>query len=165
MIVRLLNDIGKAHPQALIYPLTVASKSNVESRKKVARSITAKMKDHSREIVDQAELVSTELIRAAILWHEIWYDGLEEASKHYYADGNIPGMFEVLEPLHDMVERVGFSYIAKNRADSRVLRLCERPPSSSPSVTIYHWHEITCDGTRCMGTRPRSSKLGTYITR
>lgn len=106
MIVRLLHDIGKAHPQALIYPLTVASKSNVQSRKAVARSITAKMREHSPTIVDQAELVSTELIRAAILWHEIWYDGLEEASKHYYADGNIPGMFEVLEPLHEMVEKV-----------------------------------------------------------
>lgn len=65
------------------------------------------MREHSSTIVDQAELVSTELIRAAILWHEIWYDGLEEASKHYYADGNIPGMFEVLEPLHEMVEKVG----------------------------------------------------------
>jgi FKBP12-rapamycin complex-associated protein len=64
------------------------------------------MREHSSTIVDQAELVSTELIRAAILWHEIWYDGLEEASKHYYADGNIPGMFEVLEPLHEMVEKV-----------------------------------------------------------
>ena len=64
------------------------------------------MREHSPTIVDQAELVSTELIRAAILWHEIWYDGLEEASKHYYADGNIPGMFEVLEPLHEMVEKV-----------------------------------------------------------
>ena len=105
LIVRLLHDIGKAHPQALVYPLTVASKSNVTSRKAVAQSITAKMREHSATIVDQAELVSTELIRAAILWHEIWYDGLEEASKHYFADGNIPGMFEVLEPLHEMVER------------------------------------------------------------
>ena len=50
--------------------------------------------------------MSTELIRAAILWHEIWYDGLEEASKHYFADNDIPGMFEVLEPLHEMIEKV-----------------------------------------------------------
>ena len=54
----------------------------------------------------KAELISTELIRAAILWHEIWYDALEEASKHYFQDANITGMFEVLEPLHEMVERV-----------------------------------------------------------
>ena len=105
LIVRLLHDIGYAHPQALIYPLTVASKSNVAARKAVAKSITAKMREHSGLVVDQAELISTELIRAAILWHEIWYDGLEEASKHYFADGNIAGMYEVLEPLHEMVER------------------------------------------------------------
>lgn len=72
----------------------------------MAQSITNKMKEHSAVIVDQAELVSTELIRAAILWHEQWYDGLEEASKHYFADQNIPGMYEVLAPLHEMVEKV-----------------------------------------------------------
>lgn len=105
LIVRLLHDIGRAHPQALIYPLTVASKSNVASRKAVAQSIMAKMREHSATIVDQAELVSTELIRAAILWHEQWHEGLEEASKHYFADHNEEAMFEVLEPLHDMIEK------------------------------------------------------------
>jgi hypothetical protein len=157
-----LHDIGKAHPQALIYPLTVASKSNVQSRKAVARSITAKMKDHSREIVEQAELVSTELIRAAILWHEIWYDGLEEASKHYYADGNIPGMFEVLEPLHDMVERVRLRFVILQRSwlIERDLRLCERHHSSNRSDTICLSLVNISDGTPCMETRRRSSKLG-----
>lgn len=105
LIVRLLHDIGRVHPQALIYPLTVASKSNVASRKAVAQGIMAMMREHSASVVDQAELVSTELIRAAILWHEQWHEGLEEASKHYFADHNVEGMFEVLEPLHDMIER------------------------------------------------------------
>ena len=116
----MLGDVGKAHPQALIYPLTVAFKSNAASRKSVAFSVMQKMREHSQTLVDQvsywwtdsnradcqAAIVSTELIRAAILWHEIWYDGLEEASKHYFADGDIPGMYEVLEPLHEMVEKV-----------------------------------------------------------
>lgn len=109
LIVRLLQDVGRSHPQALVYPLHVASKSDVLSRKAVAQSITTKMKEHSPVVVDQAELVSNELIRAAILWHEQWYDGLEEASKHYFAEANIPGMFEVLLPLHEMVERVSLS--------------------------------------------------------
>ena len=64
------------------------------------------MREQSSNIVDQAELVSTELIRAAILWHEMWHDGLEDASKHYFAEKNIPAMYDVLEPLHEMVERV-----------------------------------------------------------
>ncbi|KAL7421428.1 phosphatidylinositol kinase-related protein kinase tor1 [Cryptotrichosporon argae] len=105
LIVRLLQDIGRAHPQALVYPLTVASKSNVASRKAAAEDIMSKMREHAAVIVDQAALVSTELIRAAILWHEQWHEGLEEASKHYFADHNEQAMFEVLEPLHDMIER------------------------------------------------------------
>jgi FKBP12-rapamycin complex-associated protein len=110
IIVRLLQDIGKAHPQALIYPLTVASKSNLTARREVAVGVMRNMREHSNNIVDQAEMISTELIRAAILWHEMWYDGLEEASKYYFADGNIQGMLDVLEPLHDMVEAVcGFT--------------------------------------------------------
>lgn len=84
----------------------VASKSNVTARKQIAMGIMQNMREHSATIVDQADIVSTELIRAAILWHEQWYDGLEEASKHYFADNDIPGMFAVLEPLHEMVERV-----------------------------------------------------------
>ncbi len=55
----------------------------------------------------QATLVSSELIRAAILWHEQWHEGLEEASKFYFGEHNPEGMFFVLEPLHEMVERVG----------------------------------------------------------
>ncbi|GMK56480.1 hypothetical protein CspeluHIS016_0303200 [Cutaneotrichosporon spelunceum] len=105
LIVRLLHSIGRAHPQALIYPLTVASKSNVATRKQVAQDIMDTMREHSSTIVDQADLVSTELIRAAILWHEQWHEGLEEASKHYFADHNEEAMFEVLEPLHDMIEK------------------------------------------------------------
>jgi phosphatidylinositol kinase/protein kinase (PI-3 family) len=31
---------------------------------------------HSPELVEQAQLVSTELIRVAILWREMWYGAL-----------------------------------------------------------------------------------------
>jgi phosphatidylinositol kinase/protein kinase (PI-3 family) len=31
---------------------------------------------------EQALLVSRELIRVAILWHEQWHEGLEEASRY-----------------------------------------------------------------------------------
>ena len=68
-------------------------------------SIMEKMRDHSAALVDQALLVSSELIRVAILWHELWHEGLEEASRLFYGDHNIDAMFATLEPLHDMVER------------------------------------------------------------
>ena len=48
--------------------------------------------------------ISEELIRVAILWHELWHEGLEEASRLYFGERNIKGMFAVLEPLHQMME-------------------------------------------------------------
>lgn len=41
----------------------------------------------------------------AILWHELWHEGLEEASRLYFGERNVKGMFETLEPLHAMLER------------------------------------------------------------
>ena len=41
----------------------------------------------------------------AILWHEQWHEGLEEASRLYFGEHDCKGMFAVLEPLHQMIER------------------------------------------------------------
>ena len=49
--------------------------------------------------------VSEEWIRVAILWHELWHEGLEEASRLYFGERNVKGMFATLEPLHQMMER------------------------------------------------------------
>jgi len=35
----------------------------------------------------------------------MWHEGLEEASKLYFGDRNVDGMFSVLEPLHKMLEK------------------------------------------------------------
>ena len=56
--------------------------------------------------------MSQELIRVAILWHELWHEGLEEASRLYYTDKNPEGMISVLERLHDMLEEVGSHYLS-----------------------------------------------------
>ena len=67
--------------QALIYPLTVASKSQLSVRKEAAEMILKNMREHSSALVQQAIMVSEELIRVAILWHEQWHEGLEDASR------------------------------------------------------------------------------------
>ncbi|KAI0330958.1 FAT-domain-containing protein [Cubamyces sp. BRFM 1775] len=103
-INNLLTDVGKHHPQALVYPLTVASKSSSAVRKTAALNIMDRMREHSPIIVEQALVVSQELIRVAILWHELWHEGLEEASRLYFTDHNPMGMIQFLEPLHDMLE-------------------------------------------------------------
>ncbi|CAL4086221.1 unnamed protein product, partial [Meganyctiphanes norvegica] len=105
LIHQLLMDIGKHHPQALIYPLTVAAKSSVPARAQAAEKVLKNMREHSANLVSQAMMVSEELIRVAILWHERWYEGLEEASRLYFGERNESGMFRTLEPLHALMER------------------------------------------------------------
>ncbi|XP_006654171.1 serine/threonine-protein kinase TOR [Oryza brachyantha] len=105
LIQSLLVQIGKDHPQALMYPLLVACKSISILRQRAAQEVVDKIRQHSGGLVDQAQLVSKELIRVAILWHEMWHEALEEASRMYFGEHNIEGMLAVLEPLHAMLER------------------------------------------------------------
>lgn len=105
-IHNLLADVGRAHPQALVYPLTVAMKSAPNTRRsRSAVQIMDSMRQHSARLVEQADIVSHELIRVAVLWHEQWHEGLEEASRLYFGDRNIEGMFATLAPLHDMLDQ------------------------------------------------------------
>ncbi|KAI1333519.1 FAT-domain-containing protein [Xylariaceae sp. FL0016] len=105
-IHNLLADVGRNHPQALVYPLTVAMKSAQSSRRsKSAAQIMDSMRAHSAKLVEQADLVSHELIRVAVLWHEQWHEGLEEASRVWFGDHNIDGMFAILGPLHEQLEK------------------------------------------------------------
>ncbi len=105
LVHQLLSKIGKEHPQALIYPLTVASKSQIVARQKAADHIMNYMKKNSKKLVEQAQIISGELIRVAILWHEMWHDALEEASKFWFGKRNVVGMLQVLEPLHGIMAR------------------------------------------------------------
>jgi phosphatidylinositol kinase/protein kinase (PI-3 family) len=100
----LLVKLGAKHPQALMYPLSVLLKSPVDDRKQAAEQLMGSLRGHSDKLVEQALLVSSELIRVAILWHEMWHEGLEEASRIYFAEGNVQGMLDVLLPLHQQLE-------------------------------------------------------------
>eukprot|EP00494_Astrolonche_serrata_P002244 UN02250 len=105
LIHDLLQKIGAQHPQALVYPLTVAIKSPRVDRQQSARKILDSMRIHSAKIVDEAALVSEELIRVAILWHELFHEALEEASRIYFTNHDVEGMFAQLEPLHAMMRK------------------------------------------------------------
>lgn len=84
--------------------------------------------------------MSEELIRVAILWHEMWHEGLEEASRLYFGERNVKGMFEVLEPLHAMMERgpqtlkeTSFNQVSANGQetvlqDSHLPQMCYKDP-------------------------------------
>ena len=96
----LLGRLGQRHTQALVYPLSVALKSPKGNRKEAAESLMASLRQHSAKLIDQALLVSQELVRVAILWQEVWHESLEEASRQYFGDGNIQAMLDTLIPLH-----------------------------------------------------------------
>ena len=80
-------------------------KSTVARRSHSATQIMDSMRLHSPVLVEQADLVSHELIRVAVLWHELWHEGLEEASRLYFGDHNVEGMFATLTPLHELLDR------------------------------------------------------------
>ena len=97
----LLTRLGLKHPQALVYPLSVALKSPRVDRREAAKSLMLKIKAENRAIVAQALLVSTELIKVCNLRHEMCHGGLEEASRLYFGDGDVLGMLEILIKLHN----------------------------------------------------------------
>lgn len=103
-ISTLLCRIGETHPQALVYPLTVASQSLSLTRKTSALVLLDEMRKHSEVLVEQASLIGAELIRIAVLWYEMWFSGIEEASRQYFVNKDFKSMMETLAPLHDMME-------------------------------------------------------------
>ena len=107
LVHTLLGRIGRHHPQALIYPLLVACKSASEDRVAAANAVLGGVRQHSAPLVQEAELVSGELIRIAVLWHEAWHEGLEEASRLYFGENNVEGMLNCLMPRHEMLEMKG----------------------------------------------------------
>merc|ERR1711963_1057209 len=63
------------------------------------------MRQHSAVLVEQALTVSRELIRVAILWHEMWHEALEEASRQWFEHRSVEGMCAALAPLHEMLRK------------------------------------------------------------
>lgn len=101
LIHKLLIKVGGHHPQALLYPLLVATKSQSKQRREAADKALKQIgATGCATLVDQAALVSKELIRMAILWHELWHEGLEEASRLYFGESNVEGRVNLFVSFH-----------------------------------------------------------------
>lgn len=87
--------------------LFTQQKSTSGRRADAAKQLLESVESHHGLLVEQAALVAEELIRIAILWHEEWYEALEEASRLYFGEGNVEGMFRMLQPLHDRMAKIG----------------------------------------------------------
>eukprot|EP01052_Picozoa_sp_SAG31_P012956 SAG31_NODE_768_length_12226_cov_3.928424_3_plen_2501_part_00 len=103
-IKNLLIRVGEAHPQALLFPLLVSTKSNILVRQTAAWEILNEIRKNARRLIEEAELVSRELDRIAVLWNEEWHAGLEEACKNF-TNGNVDAMLEQLDKLHESLHR------------------------------------------------------------
>eukprot|EP01130_Rhizamoeba_saxonica_P013003 TRINITY_DN5522_c0_g1_i2.p1 TRINITY_DN5522_c0_g1~~TRINITY_DN5522_c0_g1_i2.p1 ORF type:complete len:981 (+),score=219.79 TRINITY_DN5522_c0_g1_i2:47-2944(+) len=105
----LLVKVGSKHPQALVYTLPVATKSTSHIRSMAAKSIMNELKSHSLTLVNEATLVSKELIRVAILWAEIWNNAISsfmgpcqfDHTRCAYLD-RMPSQFA---ELHNMISK------------------------------------------------------------
>ena len=67
LLLDLLCKIGKAHPQSIVWSLITASKSQSEARRQAALNVLNHMHQHSPSLVQQAQVVSTELVRVVTL--------------------------------------------------------------------------------------------------
>eukprot|EP01060_Flectonema_neradi_P016029 TRINITY_DN2262_c0_g1_i4.p1 TRINITY_DN2262_c0_g1~~TRINITY_DN2262_c0_g1_i4.p1 ORF type:complete len:1570 (+),score=316.21 TRINITY_DN2262_c0_g1_i4:4060-8769(+) len=134
----LLCRATRAHPQAVTYPLVVCTNKSciystgtesaaTELRRQAAQDVLDQIRNESKNLIDQAQLVATELIRVAILWSEMWTDSIEEASRLYFGDHDPMGMIAVLEPLYEWLEhaetdneKLFSSTFAMDLSDARV---------------------------------------------
>lgn len=89
LLINLLVQLSKTHPQALVYPLTRSARSAAVLRQKAAQEVLNHLRRDNTVLVKEAELVSSELIRVAVLWTEKWIRGIEDASCQYYDFKNI----------------------------------------------------------------------------
>ena len=105
LLHELLSKIGRSHPQALVYPLTVASKSQSDTRRASSLHVLATIRQHSALLVSQAGTVSSELVRVAILWHELWHEAIEEASRLWFGQHNAEACIATLQPLHELMAK------------------------------------------------------------
>ena len=79
----LLVRLGAKHPQALMYPLSVLLKSPVVDRKVASVILMTSLKAHSRELVEEALVVPSDLIRVAIFWLSLIHNSLCRRKKRF----------------------------------------------------------------------------------
>lgn len=104
-LIDLLERLSQKYPQALIYSLSVNKLSQIKERKESAEAMLNKLKLTQSTLIDQANMVSEELIRAAILLSESWTEAIEDASRIYFGSNDGQAMIDNLKDLHDQMKK------------------------------------------------------------
>jgi len=90
----------------------------------IAMEVCSEAYDDDDDDRDQAALVSSELIRVSILWHEMWHAALEDASRLYFELGDVDGMMAALDPLHAALQGGAETMREESFQQARDLRDC-----------------------------------------
>jgi FKBP12-rapamycin complex-associated protein len=101
LLQKMLVKMARTHPQALVCPIYVALNTTDLQQKQMATEVVAEMRKGNSQLVDEAILVSRELLQVAITPHEAWHDGLESAAQQYLESKDTNAMVLTLMELHD----------------------------------------------------------------
>lgn len=100
ILADLLVRVGSNYPQALVYPLTVAEKSPDAVRRHMADRVLEGIRKHldNNQVVEEASLISNELVRIAILWSEKWHAAIQQAA---FKPDSAPTIMSMLGSLYN----------------------------------------------------------------
>ena len=105
MVFDLLENIGRFEPQVLLYPLSMMRKSSSVVRRMSADMLIEKIKEHSPILISEVLQVCNELIRAALLFQELWCEVIKEANIMYYSEENTQEAIKLLLDMHERMEK------------------------------------------------------------
>ena len=118
LLRKLLIQVAITHPQALVCPISAALNTTNHQRKLSATAVMVEMRKNDHQLVEEAEMVSRELMRVAISPHEFWHEGLERAAQLYIGEKDIDGMVEVLLDLHESMKNIFKASCAITKCDA-----------------------------------------------
>ncbi|KAJ2779391.1 phosphatidylinositol kinase- protein kinase tor1 [Coemansia javaensis] len=103
LIKLLLAEVGRFHPQAILFSLYVAARGDAPERTEPALAVLAKLHELHPVLVEEAELVSRELNYAAMLLPELWLAAITNAGNccmQAHLPDAIPEMIRLLVETH-----------------------------------------------------------------
>ena len=104
-LIELVEKISLKFPQALIYSLSVTQKSTTAKRRQAADQLIEKLNLTQPVLIEQAQIISNELNRSAILLCEVWKEAIEEASRIYFEKNEPQAMYQYIIPFHKDMEK------------------------------------------------------------
>lgn len=91
------------HPQTALLPLILASTSDSPNRASIAKGLLHQLEQWEPTLVKQGHIFTRELGRVGTEWHEMWHERLQEASRLFFDQQNIPEFLNCLFPLHNLM--------------------------------------------------------------